>query len=45
MTISEKDMLAKHVVGKWYSFESALREKEKYPKEGFLTFVKVAPIR
>ena len=43
MTISEKDMLANHVVEEWYSFESALREKGKYPKEKFLAFVKAAP--
>jgi hypothetical protein len=44
MTISKKDILARHFVQKSYSFESTLREEGKYPVEKFLTFVKAAPI-
>jgi len=43
MTISKKDILARHFVQESYSFESTLREEVKYPVEKFLTFVKVAP--
>jgi hypothetical protein len=43
MTVSEKDMLARHFVQESYSFESRLTEEVKYPVEKFLTFVKVSP--
>ncbi len=42
MTDAEKDALAKEVEERWLDFEDALRDKRRYPKSQFETFLKSA---